>query len=122
MPSGQVKVGEFVTIKIIKLYHYRCELDLYFLFYFGFNSQAHIVTGSVRVEEPVHTSWSSFCTVNHQAPASNYQLSNMKSPGQDSNRRPQRLNVSAVTATAQNSLIGVNFPGTSCEFKFYCPV
>ena len=29
----------------------------------------------------MHTSWSRFCTVNHQALASNYQLSNMKCPG-----------------------------------------
>ena len=27
-----------------------------FLFYVKFNSQGHIVTGSLRVEEPVHTS------------------------------------------------------------------
>ena len=47
-----------------------------FLFYVKFNSQGHIVTGSLQVEEPVHTSWSIFCTVNHRASASNYQLSN----------------------------------------------
>ena len=47
-----------------------------FLSYVMFNSQGHIVTGSLRVEEPVHTSWSIFCTVNHWASASNYQLSN----------------------------------------------
>ena len=37
--------------------------------------------GSLWVEEPVHTSWSRFCTVNHWALAGNYQLSNMKVPG-----------------------------------------
>ena len=30
--------------------------------------------GSLWVEEPVHTSWSTFCTVNNRASASNYQL------------------------------------------------
>ena len=39
---------------------------------------------SLQVEEPVHTSWSRFCTVNHQAMGSNYQLSNMKHLGRDS--------------------------------------
>ena len=29
------------------------------------NSQGHIATGSLRMEEPVHTGWSRFCTVNH---------------------------------------------------------
>ena len=42
--------------------------------------QGHIAMGSLWVEEPVHTSWSRFCTVNHRASASNYQLSNMKCP------------------------------------------
>ena len=32
---------------------------------------------SLWVEEPVHTSWSRFCTVNHWASASYYQLFNM---------------------------------------------
>ena len=50
-----------------------------------FNNQDHIVMGSLWVEEPVHTSWSRFYTVNHQASASNYQLSNMRCPSQDSN-------------------------------------
>ena len=36
---------------------------------------------SLRVEEPVYTSWSSFCTVNHLALASNC-------PGRDLNRQP----------------------------------
>ena len=40
--------------------------------------------GSLRVEEPVHTSWSRFCTVNHRALASTYHLSNMKCPSRDS--------------------------------------
>ena len=47
-----------------------------FIFYVTFNSEGHIATGSLRVEESVHTSWSEFCTVNHRASASNYQLDN----------------------------------------------
>ena len=70
-----------------------------------FNSQGHIATDSVQVEELVHTSWSRFCTVNHQAPASNYQLSNMKRPGLYSNRWPQRLKASTLTATPPSPLI-----------------
>ena len=30
-------------------------LFMYLLFYVTFNSQGHIVTGSLQVEEPVHT-------------------------------------------------------------------
>ena len=58
--------------------------------------QGHIATGSLRVEETVNTSWSRFCTVNHRASASNYQLSNTKHPDQDSNWRPQRLKASTL--------------------------
>ena len=46
---------------------------IYLLFYVTFNSQGHIATGSIQVEET-----SAYCTVNHRASASNYQLSNMK--------------------------------------------
>ena len=53
------------------------DLDL-LLFYVVFNSQGHITTGSLRVEEPVHISWSRFGTVSHRASASNYQLSNVR--------------------------------------------
>ena len=42
---------------------------------------------------------SAYCTVNHRASASNYQLSNMKRPARDSNRRPQRLEVRTLTTT-----------------------
>ena len=56
------------------------------------------MTGSLQVEEPVHTSWSRLCTVNHRASVSNYQLCNMKCPSRDSNWPPQRLKVSTVTA------------------------
>ena len=64
------------------------------------NSQGHIVVGSLRVEEPVHTSWSRFCIVNQRASASNkYQLCNMKRPARDLNWRPQRLKVSTLTTT-----------------------
>ena len=44
------------------------DLDL-FLFYVAFNSQGHIATVSLWLEEPVHTSWSRFCTVNNWASA-----------------------------------------------------
>ena len=50
--------------------------------------------GSLQVEET-----SAYCTVNHRASASNYQLSNMKCPAKDSNRRPQRLEARTLTAT-----------------------
>ena len=68
----------------------KLEFDL-FSFYITFNSQGKIATGSLRVEESVHTNWSGFCTVNHRASASNYQLSNMKCQGHDLNRRLQRF-------------------------------
>ena len=51
-----------------------------------FNSQGHIATDSLQVEET-----SAYSTVNHLASTSNYQLSNMKRLAWDSNRRPQRL-------------------------------
>ena len=71
------------------------SVDLFICcFYVAFNSQGHIATGSLRVEET-----SAYCTVNHQASASNYQLSNMKRPARDSNRRPQRLEARTLTAT-----------------------
>ena len=63
----------------------RCSpqcIFVYLLFYVAFNSQGHIATGSLQVEET-----SAYFTVNHQTSASNYQLSNMKSPAQDSNWR-----------------------------------
>ena len=78
-------------------------LNFIYLFYIVFNSQGHIVMGSLWVEETVHTTWPRFCTVNHWALASNYQLSNMKCPGQDSNRRPHRLKASTLTATPPGS-------------------
>ena len=71
---------------------------IYFLFYVAFNSQGHIAMGRLRVEEPVHISWSRFCTINHRASASNYQLSNMKYPVWDLNRLPPRLKASTLTA------------------------
>ena len=42
---------------------------------------------------------SEYCTVNHQASASNYQLSNMKCLAQDSNWRPQRFEGRTLTTT-----------------------
>ena len=57
------------------------------------------MTGSLRVEEPVHTRFkiTRFCTVNHRASVSNFQLSNMKSLGRDLNWRLQRLKASILT-------------------------
>ena len=60
--------------------------------------------GYLWVEEPVHTSWSRFCIVNHLALASNYKLSNMKCPGRDSNHQPQRLKASTLTSTSLSPL------------------
>ena len=74
-------------------------LFIYLLFYVAFNSQGHIATGSLRVEET-----SAHCTVNHRASASNDQLSNMKRPARDSNRRPQRLEASTLTTTPPSPL------------------
>ena len=69
-------------------------LFIYLLFYVAFNSQGHILTGSLQVGET-----SAYCTVNHLASSSNYQLSNMKRPTRDSNQRPQRLEARTLTAT-----------------------
>ena len=73
-------------------------LDL-FVFYVALNSQGYIATGSLQVEET-----SAYCTVNHRASASNYQLSNMKHPARDSNRQPQRLEARTLTATPPSPL------------------
>ena len=59
---------------------------IYLLLYVMFNSQGHFATGSLQVEET-----NAYCTVNHRASASNYQLFKMKRPARNSNRRPQRL-------------------------------
>ena len=101
---------------------------IYFLFYIAFNGQGHIATGSLLVEEPVHTSCSRCCTVNHQASASNYQLSSMKHPALDSNRRHQRLKMITLTATpptpTSTSLQATTYPKTdgfksSSKFLYY---
>ena len=67
-----------------------------------FNSQGHIVMGSVQVEET-----SAYCTINHWTSASNYQLSNMKRPARDSNRRPQRLEARTLTATPPSPRVDI---------------
>ena len=72
---------------------------IYLLFYITFNSQGHITTVSLQVEET-----NAYGTVNHQASANNYQLSNMKCPARDSNRRPQRLEAKTLTATPMSPL------------------
>ena len=68
-------------------------LYLYLLFYVAFNSQGHIAMGSLQVEET-----SAYCTENHRASESNYQLSNMKRPARDSKVR-------TLTATPPSPLL-----------------
>ena len=80
--------------------HIEClNSDIFVVFYVVFNSQGHIVMGSLQVEET-----SASCTVNHRASANNYQLSNMKRPARDSNRWPQRLEARTLTATQPSPL------------------
>ena len=67
-----VTIATQVTPAHLKVAHQIDYLD-YLVFYVAFNSQGHIATGSLQVEET-----SAYCTVNHQAWESNYQLSNMK--------------------------------------------
>ena len=79
------------------------NLFIYLFFYITFNSQGHIVPVSLQVEET-----SAYCTVNHRASASNYQLSNMKHQAQDLNRWPQRLEARTLTATPLSPLTSLN--------------
>ena len=76
-------------------------LFIYLFFCVAFNSQGHIAMGSLQVEET-----SAYCTVNHRASASNYQLSNMKRLARDSNWRPQRSEARTLTATYTTELQG----------------
>ena len=83
--------------------HYIDLIDLFrFICCFMSHSTARVIfaTGSLQVEET-----SAYCTVNHRALASNYQLSNMKRPARDSNRRPQRLEARTLTTTPTSPLI-----------------
>ena len=79
-----------------------CFSCVYLLLYVTFNSQGHIATGSLQVEET-----SAYCTVNHRASASNYQLSNMKRPARDSNQGPQRLEARTLTTTPPSPLVSL---------------
>ena len=76
------------------------DLDL-FICCFTSRSTAWVILRRVvlQVEET-----SAYCTVNHRASASNYQLSNMKRPARDLNRRPQRLEARTLTATPPSPL------------------
>ena len=76
------------------------DLDL-FICSFTSRSTARVILRRVvlQVEET-----SAYCTVNHRALASNYQLSNMKRPARDSNRRPQRLEARTLTTTPPSPL------------------
>ena len=88
-------------------------LFVYLLFYVAFNSQGHIATGSLQVEET-----SAYSTVNHRASASNYQLSNMKRPARDSNWRPPRLEARTLTTTPPSPL----YVKYNESIKFQCTV
>ena len=55
------------------------DLDLFVALH-HVQRKGHIAMGRLLVEEPMYTSWSRFCTVNHWASRSNYQVSKMKSP------------------------------------------
>ena len=85
---------------------------IYLLFYITFNSQSHIAMGSLQVEET-----SAYCTVNHQASASNYQLSNMKRQARDSNQPLQRL-ARTLTATPPSPLSAKQLYLIYC--RFFC--
>ena len=79
------------------------DLDLFyfiFLFYVTLKGQGHIATGSLLVEELVHTSWSRFCsvihralaiqvlpTLQHEAPGPRFKLATTEVEGKHSNRR-----------------------------------
>ena len=77
-------------------------------FYVAFNSQGHIAMGSLQVEET-----SAYCNVNHRALASNCQLSNMKYPARDSNRRPQRLKARTLNCYTTEP------PPQTCRFYLF---
>ena len=101
--------------------HFQESFFVYLLFYVAFNSQGHIATGSLRVEET-----SAYCTVNHRASESNYQLSNMKSPARDSNWRPQRLEAKTLTTTPPSPLfrkvpvLSMSNNSNVTRFAFFC--
>ena len=86
------KIGIF-DINVVNI-HLKLRRFFSLLFYIVFDSQGHIAMSSLQVEET-----STYCTVNHRASASNYQLSNMKGPARDLNRWPQRLEVGTLTST-----------------------
>ena len=67
------------SVYLMKNLPNKFELDsfIYLLFYVTFNSQGHIVMGSLQIQQS-----SAYCTINQWASASNYQLSNMKRPAQ----------------------------------------
>ena len=73
-PSEKLLICKSAVLNDLELF----ITHFFFLFYVDFNSHSHIVTGSLRVEKPVHTSWSRLSTLNCRAFASNCQYSNMK--------------------------------------------
>ena len=82
----------------------RSRMRFYLLFYIVFNRQGILRWVVLQVEET-----SAYCTVNHWASASNYQLSNMKRPALDSNQLPQRLEARNLTTTPPSP------PAAGCE-------
>ena len=95
--TGPSKSNSNLTFIALNLSYSKGSLDLDLFFVLRHIQQP--ATGSLWVDDLVHTSWSRLCTVNHWASASNYQLSNMKCSGRDSNRQCQRLKASTLTAT-----------------------
>ena len=76
---------------------------------FSLRSTARVILRRVvlQVEET-----SAYCTVNDRGSASNYQLSNMKHPARDSNRRPQSLEARTLTTTPPSPLMNYIKPMT----------
>ena len=93
----------------------KVRVFVYMLFYVAFNSQGDIVAGSLQVVET-----SAYCTVNRWSLASNYQLSNMKRPARDSNRRCQRLEVRTLTTTPLRKVKGAKPKTKSFCNRHFC--
>ena len=84
--SKEACFTEFVLIFVASIYLFICC--------FTSRSTARVILRWVVLQVG---EISAYCTVNHRASASNYQLSNMKCPAQDSNRQPQRLEARTLT-------------------------
>ena len=94
----------FSSLKNCFSVHLKLKLQILFLLFiccFTSHSTARVILRRVvlQVEET-----SAYYTVNHRASPGNYQLSNMKRPTRDSNRRPQRLEAGTLTTTPPSPL------------------